>query len=169
VLVEPAKIQSLNKGSKKYTRTRFNASLITILSLTCLTIISATNAVQINLVGQVSTIQDGYTFTLNSGQTIRLADIEIPGVIERGYEQAKTTLANLVNGKTVYLTQSSLYGDIDGRLICVAYVEYDSQNYLNVNKKMIDSGFATPLDTRNDFTPSTWTLLVPKNTQPPTL
>ena len=150
-------------------RVRISLFIIFLLSLTYLSArLSVINAIQIDLTGQVSSIQDGNTFTINQGDTIiRLADIDIPGVYQRGYDQAKSYLSDLISGKVVYLDQSALAGVIDGRLICVVYIDYDSQNYLNVNKKVLESPYFTQVDNRNDFTPSTWTLLVPKGSTPP--
>ncbi len=37
--------------------------------------------------------------------------------------------------KTVYLDTSVVNGMSYDRLVCVVYIDYDSANYLNVNKK----------------------------------
>jgi hypothetical protein len=130
--------------------------------------ISSVDAVQIDLTGQVSNVLDGNTFTINQGSvTIRLADIQAPGVYQRGYDQSKSILSDLIIGKTVYVDQSSVGGVVDGRLICVVYIDFDSQNYLNVNKKVLESTYFTSVDDRNDFNPAQWTLLVQKEGKPP--
>jgi hypothetical protein len=139
--------------------------LVIFLSVTYYSIlIPTTFAIQTDLTGQVSYVHDGDTFDISSGNTaIRLADIDAPDDGEAGYDQAKWFLHNLVYRKTVYIDQSTLNGLSYGRLVCVVYIDYDSSNYLNVNKKMIDSGYAAQIDYSNDFNPATWTLLVPKN------
>jgi Divergent InlB B-repeat domain len=150
-------------------RVSISLFIVFLLSLTYVSaLFPTTNAIQIDLTGQVSSIYDGNTFTINQGGTIiRLADIDVPGVYQRGYDQAKSYLSDLISGKAVYLDQSALAGGIDGRLICVVYIDYDSQNYLNVNKKVLESPYFTQVDNRNDFNPSTWTLLVPKDSASP--
>jgi endonuclease YncB( thermonuclease family) len=131
-------------------------------------LIPTTHAIQTDLTGQVSYVHDGDTFDINSGNTaIRLADIDAPEYGEAGYDQAKWYLYNLVYGKTVYLDQSTLNGLSFDRLVCIVYIDYDSSNYLNVNKKMIASGYASQIDYSNDFNPATWTMLVPKSSLPP--
>jgi endonuclease YncB( thermonuclease family) len=138
-----------------------------ILFLSLTTSIQVVNAIQVDLTGYVSYVHDGDTFDIDSGNTaIRLADIDAPEYGEPGYDQAKWYLFDLIYNKTVYLDQSTLNGYSGDRLVCVVYIEYDSTHYLNINKKMLDSGLADLWDHENDFNPETWTLLVPKNSVP---
>lgn len=79
------------------------------------------------MVSEVNWVVDGDTFNVTSGDTIRLADIDAPEQDENGYLAAKNYLISLVYGKTVYLDVDDLSGaDPYGRLICVAFVEYNS-------------------------------------------
>jgi endonuclease YncB( thermonuclease family) len=151
---------------------RLGAKLLALLTTIMLGIILfntqaiASPAFQTDLSGTVSYVHDGDTFDINNGKTaIRLADINAPEIGETGYSEAKWFLYNIVYGKTVYLDQSTLNGQSYDRLVCLVYIDYDSQYYLNVNEKMIESGYAKSVDYTNDFNPNSWTLLVSKNTQ----
>ena len=44
------------------------------------------------------------------------------------------------------------------RLICVVFVDYNSTHVLNVNKWLIENGYAQITDYENEFDPNTWTL-----------
>jgi hypothetical protein len=115
----------------------------------------------------VTRIIDGDTFDISTGERIRLADVDAPEYYESGYSQAKNYLESLINGKTVYLDIDDIYTyDYSGtgnRLVCVAYVDYDSTHLMNVNKALQDEGYAEISNYYNEFSPYSWTLLVPKN------
>ena len=67
----------------------------------------------------------------------------------------------------MYLDIDDLYGTgTYDRLICVAYVNYDSTHYLNVNKALLVEGYAEISNYDNEFTPYTWTLYVHVNNIP---
>jgi endonuclease YncB( thermonuclease family) len=90
---------------------------------------------------------------------VRLADIQA-----EGGDEAKNALKNLLaqHAGVVYLDIDKARGvDPYGRVIAVAYVRVDETTLLNVNKWMVDNGYASVADyTDNDFDPSKWSLYV---------
>jgi endonuclease YncB( thermonuclease family) len=117
--------------------------------------------------GQVNQVIDGDTFNLKSGDKIRLADIDAPDSNDPGYQRATDYLTDLFNqyGWYVFLDIDNITGtDAYGRLICVAFVNYNVTHYLNVNRAMIESRNAY-IDNypNNEFDPYSWKDLVAKN------
>jgi endonuclease YncB( thermonuclease family) len=123
---------------------------------------------EIDKTAKVDWVTDGDTFNITSGETIRLADVNAPEYNEPGFSEAKEFMINLLHGKTVYLDiDNKTTYDPYGRLVCVVYVDYNATHYENVNKALLEFGYAEEWDhTNNDFSPSTWNLFVPKNTIP---
>jgi len=118
----------------------------------------------------VTSIIDGDTFDIATGERIRLADVDSPEYYESGYSEAKSYLSSLIDGKTVYLDVDDVYTyDYSGkgdRLVCVAYVDYDSTHWMNVNQALLDEGHAVISNFHNEFSPYSWSLLVPKYESP---
>ena len=121
----------------------------------------------------VTRVIDGDTFEISSGERIRLADVDCPEYYEYGYSQAKDYLTSQIDGKTVYLDIDDIYRtDRYGRLVCVVYVDYDSTHLMNVNKALLDGGYAVISNYNNEFSPYSWSLyllkeVVPEPTQSP--
>ena len=90
---------------------------------------------------------------------VRLADINAP----EG-DVAKDALKNLLaqHAGVVYIDIDKAGGvDPYGRVIAVVYVRVNESTLLNVNKWMVDNGYASVEDyTDNDFDPSKWSLYV---------
>ena len=115
----------------------------------------------------VSWVTDGDTFDTSSSGTVRLADIDAPEYDEYGYQSSKNYLISLVYGKTVYLDIDDIYRtDPYGRLVCVAYIHYNSTHYLNVNKALLVTGHAQVSNYNNEFNPYSWNLYVLKESIP---
>ena len=115
----------------------------------------------------VSTVIDGSSFTLNSGETVKLACIYTPQQGQPGYDSAKNYLTSIILGKIVYLTVDNITKiDLYGRLLCVAYSNYNSTHYQNVNMAMIESNYAIATDANGtEFNPTQWSWFVPINNQ----
>jgi len=102
-----------------------------------------------------------------SGQyrdTVRLADIDAPDPGTPGGDQAKNALTQLLAsyGGVVYLDIDDKYGvDGYGRIVAVVYVRYNSTHLLNVNKWLVDNGYAQIKNYDNEFDPSQWSLYEP--------
>ena len=123
----------------------------------------ATN-ISIDKTATVSTVIDGSTFTLNSGETVKLAAIDTPP-LGYGYTESRNYLTSMIQGKTVYLDIDTITITDQGRLLCVAYLDYNSTHYENVNMAMIQNSYAVPSSVSNTkFNPTTWTWFVPKET-----
>lgn len=81
---------------------------------------------------KVTSVVDGDTFTVSpnwkwngeSGDTVRANGYDTPEQGQPGYEQAKTKLHNLINGKNVEL--KSAIKITYGRLLCDVY--YNGKN-----------------------------------------
>ena len=111
---------------------------------------------EVDLTGYPTYIYDGDTFEINTGDVIRLADVDCPESYEYGYNQATDYLFDLINGKKVYLDIDDVYRtDRYGRLVCVVYVEQGNR-LLNVNQALLDSGNAAIDNYENEFSPYTW-------------
>lgn len=119
---------------------------------------------EIDMISTVVSVYDGDTFTLATGERVRLADLNAPEIGESGSYEARDYLSSLVRQKTVYLDVDDKYRtDYYGRLVCVVYVEYNSTHYLNVNKALIDGGYAEIMEYDNEFKASSLLLYVPKD------
>jgi hypothetical protein len=109
-------------------------------------------------------VDDGDTFTIETGEEIRLADINTPEEGYEGYSKAKNVLSLILGDRTVYLDIDD-YERTDkyGRLVCVAYID-NGTHYMNVNKFLLDYNLANIWDhSNNEFNPEEWTLLIPKD------
>ena len=82
---------------------------------------------------------------------------------EPGGSEAKEALKELVENETVYLNIDDLASPRDpyNRIIAVVYKRYNSTDLLNVNKWLVDNGYANITDyADNEFDPYTWELYV---------
>jgi endonuclease YncB( thermonuclease family) len=142
-------------------------SSLLLLAFLFSTVLAA--SIPIDETASVTTVIDGSSFTINSGKTIKLAGIDTPQSGQPGFSEAKNYLTNMVQGKTVYLDIDSLATtDQNGRFMSVAYFDFNSSHYENVNMAMILNNYAAPSGLNNsEFNPSLWTWFVPKNTPSP--
>ena len=105
---------------------------------------------EVDKTSTVTRVIDGDTFDISTGERIRLADVDAPEYYENGYSEATDYLTRLVDGKIVCLDIDDGYTyDYNGkgdRLVCVAYVDYDSTHWINVNKALLDEGHAVISD-----------------------
>jgi endonuclease YncB( thermonuclease family) len=94
---------------------------------------------------------------------VRLADVNAPelGTVEG--ERARRALESLIQGRTVLLDVDGV-GVFDryGRIIAVAYIEYNGTHLLNINKWLVEEGYARVWDHPNEFNPGTWKLYKPR-------
>lgn len=139
------------------------ASLIWYASLIGLTLIFS---IEFDHISTVNHIQDGDTFAMESGQWVRLADVDTPESGQIGYYEAETYLSDLIYQKKVYLDIDDVYTyDYEGtgnRLVCVVYVPFNDTHYINVNKALLVTRHANTYEFYNEFTPSEWRLYTPK-------
>lgn len=108
-------------------------------------------------------VVDGDTFDAFPVGRVRLADIDAPELGTSEGEQAKQALSNLVSryGSRVYLDVDDIYiMDRYNRIVAVAYLRYNKTHIINVNRWLIDNGYATIADYPNEFNPYTWTLYI---------
>jgi micrococcal nuclease len=94
---------------------------------------------------------------------VRLADVNAPelGTVEG--ERARRALENLIQGRTVMLDVDGVdVFDRYGRIIAVAYIEYNETHLLNINKWLVEEGYARVWDHPNEFNPGTWKLYKPR-------
>jgi len=109
--------------------------------------------------GVVTRVVDGDTFYVGSYK-VRLADVNAPELSDPEGQEAKEALTALISGKTVILDVDdiSVYGPY-GRVIAVAFLETE-RGFLNVNKWLLENGYAELKDYYNEFDPGEWTLYV---------
>lgn len=119
--------------------------------------------------GTVTSVISGNTFTINTGETIKLAEITVPASGEAGFETSRSYLASMIEGKIVYLDVDSRIINDGDKFLCIAYIDFNTTHYENINKAMIEARYAAPTTTQTtEFNPSTWTWFIAKQTATPT-
>lgn len=64
-------------------------------------------------------------------------------------------------GPKVYLDVDDIYVmDKYNRVVAVTYARYNSTHLLNINKWLVDNGYAQIADYPNEFNPYSWSLYV---------
>ena len=129
--------------------------------------------VQIDTQTHVTSVIDGVTFETDNGKLFKLADIE-PTCTDvdnsTGYITPKSLLSSLIERKSVYLDIDSLYVTdfygTDNKTVCVAYLDYNSTHYLNVNQALLTQRLVVASDVENDFNPTDWTDFAEKQNVP---
>ena len=138
-------------------------SLLFVLEVSLvLILVLSFSFIKIDIITNVTKVWDGDTFDL-SERRIRLADIEAPNSDDNftAYEEARGFLKSLIENKMVYLDVDDYGSTSYGRIICVGYVRYNSTHLLNINKELLNMGYAEVWDyTNNEFNPYKWTSFV---------
>ena len=117
--------------------------------------------VEIDVEASVYRVVDGDTFDAFPVGRVRLADINAPELDEPGGVEAKNALISLILNMRVYLDVDDVYVmDKYNRLVCVAYVRYNSTHILNVNKWLLENNYAVVSDYVNEFDPASWSLFM---------
>jgi len=137
-----------------------------LISLLCVLVVSLVfilvlsfSFIKIDIITNVTKVWDGDTFDLPE-RRIRLADIEAPNSDDNftAYEEARDFLKSLIENKLVYLDVDDYSSTTYYREVCVAYLRYNSTHLLNVNKDLLNKGYAIMWDyPNNEFNPSVWT------------
>jgi endonuclease YncB( thermonuclease family) len=70
--------------------------------------------------GVVDVVIDGNTFTLNTGETVRLAEVDAPEVGSTVYAQALEKLKQLIGSKVILYDQRGI--DDYGRIVADVWV-----------------------------------------------
>jgi hypothetical protein len=130
-------------------------------------------SVEIDASVKVKSIIDGVSFLSNSGTVFRLADVESRCTDwdnSTGFITSKGFLSSIILGKIVYLDIDSKYSpdqvESSDNIVCVAYVDYNSTHYLNVNRAIVEHGLLLIDNSENDFNPDFWTRYIDKNAVP---
>ena len=129
--------------------------------------------VEIDTQTQVSSVIDGVTFETINGELFKLADIELTCADidnSTGFISSKSLLSSLIEGKNVYLDIDSLYvTDFYGtgnKTVCVAYLDFNSTHYHNVNQALVMQRLVVINDLENDFNPEEWNRFTKKQNIP---
>jgi endonuclease YncB( thermonuclease family) len=123
--------------------------------------VSSSPGVEIDVTAVVKRVIDGDTFDAFPVGRVRLADIDAPELGTAEGEASRIALERLILGKTIYLDVDDLYIiDRYNRVVAIAYIRYNDTHLLNVNKWLVDNGYARIADYPNEFKPSAWTLYV---------
>lgn len=115
--------------------------------------------VKIDFITTVTEVIDGDTFDTTIGEKIRLADIDAPDSYDNftGYEKAREYLKSLIENKLAYLDVDDYGSTTYGRIVCVVYFRVNTTHLLNVNKELLNLGYAKIWDhTNNEFDPYSW-------------
>jgi endonuclease YncB( thermonuclease family) len=144
------------------------ARALALLALVLLTpylglLVRSAASVEIDETTVVTRVIDGDTFDTLSGDRIRLADVDTPEKGESGYHEARNFTIKLLYLQSVFLDIDDVHKtDRYDRLVCVVFVDYNTTHFLNVNKALLDEGYATIWDFENEFNPYTWRRYYPK-------
>jgi endonuclease YncB( thermonuclease family) len=134
---------------------------VALLAIGVASPVSSSPGVEIDVTAVVKGVVDGDTFDAFPVGRVRLADIDAPELGTAEGEASRIALERLILGKTVYLDVDDLYViDRYNRVVAVAYVRYNDTHLLNVNKWLVDNGYARIADYPNEFKPSAWTLYI---------
>ncbi len=140
---------------------RLNLVLGSVLlaSVVVVSLVSVGLAFEMDVTDSVTRVVDGDTFDTSANGRVRLADVDAPESYEPGFDGATDALEGMIGGRLVFLDIDDVSRtDRFGRLVCVVYVRYNSSHVLNVNKALVDGGWAVVDDfANNEFNPSTWT------------
>jgi micrococcal nuclease len=135
--------------------------VVALLVLGVASPLSSSPDVEIDVTAVVRRVVDGDTFDTFPVGRVRLADIDAPELGTAEGEASRIALERLILGKTIYLDVDDLYViDRYNRIVAVAYIRYNDTHLLNVNKWLVDNGYARVVDYPNEFKPSAWTLYV---------
>jgi micrococcal nuclease len=135
--------------------------IVALLVLGVASPVSSSPGVEIDVTAVVKRVVDGDTFDAFPVGRVRLADIDAPELGTAEGDASRIALERLILGKTVYLDVDDLYVvDRYNRVVAIAYIRYNDTHLLNVNKWLVDNGYARVVDYPNEFKPSAWTLYI---------
>lgn len=116
---------------------------------------------EIDVSALVYRVIDGDTFDAFPVGRVRLADINAPELGEPPGKEAKEALSRLILNAVVYLDVDDLeVMDRYNRLVCVAYLRFNSTYLLNLNRWLFENNYAEVVDYSNEFKPEAWSLYV---------
>jgi len=133
--------------------------LFAVVASLALVLVYSYSLLKIDIITNVTKVWDGDTFDVPE-RRIRLADIEAPNSNDNitAYEAARDFLKSLIENKIVYIDIDDYGSTTYDRMVGVAYSRYNSTHLLNVNKELLNKGYAIIWDySNNEFNPSTWT------------
>ena len=101
--------------------------------------------------GQIQDYQDGDTFKLQTGQTVRLIGINAPERGKSGYDQATTALKQLTTNHQVWLEYDRYQDDKYGRILAWVWINCETEkpqftpaNYMYLNGNTSKDYLSTP-------------------------
>lgn len=147
--------------------------MISIAVVLALLLSGSVSAYEFEAYGEITKVVDGDTVWFHSyygyraGETfkVRFADISAPEIYTDEGKESKAALEWLFDtyGQYVYLDVDDIYEtDRYGRVVAVVYLPFWYYGHaLNVNEWLVESGYASIWDHRNEFNPYAWELWVP--------
>lgn len=100
-------------------------------------------------IAKVISVIDGDTFIIDSGEKVRLICVDTPEENEKGYQEAKQFLENLILNKQIRLEKDVSETDKFGRLLRYAYIN-GTNSEIFVNKEIIKNNLGTLFPYGND-------------------
>jgi micrococcal nuclease len=91
--------------------------------------------------GRVSSVIDGDTFDLESGERVRLICVDAPEKGDKGYDESKKFLEFLILNKEVKLEKDVSETDKFERILRYVYLN-NTDKEIFVNKELFDGGYA---------------------------
>jgi endonuclease YncB( thermonuclease family) len=76
--------------------------------------------------GIVSQVEDGDTFTIKNGITVRLLGINAPDKGQKNFDLARNNLTSMVNGKKVFLEYDRYQDDKYGRVLAWVWIDCET-------------------------------------------
>lgn len=106
--------------------------------------------------GIAKSVEDGDTFVLDSGRTVRLLGVNAPERGELGFESATEALSTSIVGKRVYLEYDRYQDDKFGRILAWVWVGcektplFTPANYMHKSKNESNAGLSENPEGCND-------------------
>lgn len=131
--------------------------------------VDASSAMIVDVCANVYHVVDGDTFDAFPVGRIRLADVNAPEISTPAGLEAKKALAGLIEeyGPLVYLDVDDVHVmDRYYRIVAVVYLRVNETHLLNVNKWIVENGYAEIWDYVNEFNPNAWELYLYQREDP---
>ena len=95
---------------------------------------------------KVAQVIDGESFTIDTGDTVKLIGVDAPEIEGKYYEESTRFLEFLIANKTIKLEKDAEDKDSSGRLLRYVYVDYNGKQVF-INLESVRQGYSLPFHT----------------------
>ncbi len=111
-------------------------------------------------------LEDRYGNFSGDSFKVRLADINAPEISSPDGLMSRDALVQLIgrygNFACLDIDDNKIY-DKYGRIVAVLYLNYNESHMINVNKYLVENGYAEYIDYENEFNPQEFMLFISKD------